>query len=116
MDGLPHPPGRPKRAFIRRSIGLAVLLSVCLPVALVAAIALDGHMETVRRKKIAASRREPDRSSLKAPTPGDWGVPLFPVGTPAPSFRLTDVRTGLPVSLEEYRNRCPVVLLLSSFG
>lgn len=57
-------------------------------------------------------------SILSKDSDGAAGPPIvweLPVGTPAPDFRLTEVRTGRLIGLNDFRERKPVVLVLSSF-
>jgi hypothetical protein len=92
------------------------LLAVCLAVAAGAAFALDRYLVAKRRQEIAAEIPAPNRSSLSAPSILDWTPTLLTPGQAAPRFTLVDMRTGGRISLDDYRGRRPVVLLLGSFG
>ena len=104
----PPPTDGPRAAHPR---GPLILLAIVVVVA-GATVALDQYA--------AAERDRPkdwpaDRTRLARPDIGIWVPTPLGVGRPAPGFRLPDVRTGVPVALDEFRGR-PVVLLLSSYG
>jgi len=107
---------RPAPGLRAALLGCGRAVAACLAVALAAAVALDRGLAARHAREVTAGLPAPDRSSLQAPSPEGWRATPLPPGTPAPPFRLPDVRTGRRVSLEECRGGRPAVLLLSSFG
>src|SRR5262245_25384145 len=101
----------PRRRILRSALRPLGLLAVCIVAAAAGAVALDQYLVTHKRPEFGPV--EP--TSLAAPDLAGWRGMALTTGSPAPAFRLQDVRTGAQVSLDEFRGR-PVVLLLSSFG
>ncbi len=100
----PRTPGRfrPALAFLAVGAGIVAV-----------AVALDQWSVAEKRRKFATAPVDPRQ--LAAPDPGSWRAVPIPPDTAAPEFTLTDVRTGMRVSLDDFHGR-PVVLLLSSYG
>jgi hypothetical protein len=116
MTTQPSHAGRPWRDLFHRASGLVGLLLACGVVAAAAAFTLDRYRVAKRRQAFAASLPVLDASALPPLRPQFWLPRRMAPGTPAPPFRLADVRTGQRVSLDESRSRRPVILLLGSFG
>ena len=93
----------------------AVMLCACAAVAVTAAVAVDRHLER-ERKKWAASQSQANPAMMQAPSITRWKPVILEPGTKAPTFDLSDVRTGKRVRLEDLHAGRPVVMMLSSFG
>jgi hypothetical protein len=116
MNPNAQPTAAPSRGKVGRSVRQVALLSGCVALATLGAFALDRCVVEHRRHTRLSEYQPPDRLSIPAPDLSRWRpTPLAP-GSAPPRFRLTDARTGTRVSLDDYRGRMPVVLLLSSFG
>jgi hypothetical protein len=116
LSSEPPVAARRRRGPSLRPRSLWGVLLACAAVAAVLAVALDQYLVHKRKQRARAEILPPDRNAIPAPTLGLWVPAPLPAGSPAPPFRLRDVRTGQAVSLGDYRGRKPVVLLLSSFG
>ena len=98
-----------------RSKHPGLLLCGCIMAAFAAVVLLDRQL-TKTRKNLAVRFPPANPDLMQAPTLQGWRPVILEAGTKAPTFRLTDVRTGGYVSLEDLHAGRPVVLLLSSFG
>jgi hypothetical protein len=100
--------------FSRISLFLLILAGVSVVVLALDSLGFTRH--TLGNGRRRTSDVLPHDADPVPPTPIEDGPPRFSLGTLAPTFTLLEARTGKRVSLDDYRGKRPVVLLLSSFG
>jgi hypothetical protein len=103
---------RPMRLFPRyRRLGLLLILSGCVVVAMAGASALDRARQASRALPASADARPGSPLLFMRP---DLREDILKPGTAAPPLVLTDFRTGRRVSLDDFRGDRPVVLMFGS--